>query len=115
MTGTAGLVHYCSQRRGSPAIPLEEYSPEHLRLYAATFKPCAPFCTISCVHQTAMLDAFREHPRETLAGILTRRKQRDPEFRPPRLVNLLSWMFLDSNRRRLFTKAAQRVFLRDPR
>jgi MoaA/NifB/PqqE/SkfB family radical SAM enzyme len=109
-----GLVHYCSQRRGHPAILLEEYSREHLRRHAAAVKPCAPFCTISCVHQTAMLDAFREQPRETLAGILTRRKQRDPEFHPPPLVNLLSWMFLDSKRRRTFTKVARRVFLRGP-
>lgn len=104
-----GLVHYCSQRRGRPATPLEGYTREHLRHYGSLPKPCAPFCTVSCVHQTAMLDAFREHPRETLAGIIQRRRERDPAFRPPPLVNLLSWVFLDSKRRGTFAKVALRV------
>ena len=84
-----GLVHYCSQQRGRPGIPLEEYTLEDLRREAAQPKDCAPFCTISCVHQTAMLDDFREKPCETLTGILDRRKKLDPRFRPPALVGLL--------------------------
>jgi hypothetical protein len=91
-----GLVHYCSQRRGAPAIPLSEYAAEHLRAEAARPKGCAPFCTISCVHQVAMLDSFRERPRDALKGIIDRRKQRDPAFRPPPLVQVLSYTFLDS-------------------
>ena len=75
-----GLVHYCSQQRGKPGIPLENYTVEDLRREAARPKGCAPFCTISCVHQTAMLDDFREKPRETLAGILERRREADPTF-----------------------------------
>jgi len=99
-----GLVHYCSQQRGKPGIPLENYTVEDLRREAARPKGCAPFCTISCVHQTAMLDDFREHPRETLHGILDRRGQSDPDFRAPRLVLALSWMFLDDGRRKFFGK-----------
>ncbi|HEY6347513.1 MAG TPA: radical SAM protein [Bryobacteraceae bacterium] len=57
-----GLVHYCSQQRGRPGIPLENYTLEDIRREAARPKGCAPFCTISCVHQTAMLDEFRERP-----------------------------------------------------
>ena len=57
-----GLVHYCSQQRGKPGIPLADYTVEDLRREAAAPKGCAPFCTISCVHQTAMLDDFREKP-----------------------------------------------------
>ncbi len=97
-----GLVHYCSQQRGKPGIPLENYTVEDLRREAARPKGCAPFCTISCVHQTAMLDDFREKPRETLAGILERRRETDPSFRPPVAVRLLSWMFLDKRRRGFF-------------
>jgi len=104
-----GLVHFCSQQRGAPAIPLEDYTIEHLKRYAAQGKPCAPLCTISCVHQTAMLDAFREAPRETLAGILDRRRQRNPDFRVPALVSMLDWMFLDPARRSLFSKFALRL------
>jgi len=101
-----GLVHYCSQQRGRPGIPLEKYTLEDLRREAARQKGCAPFCTISCVHQTAMLDDFRERPRETLAGILARRREVDPAFQPPALVKTLSWLFLDDRRRSLFGKVA---------
>jgi len=99
-----GLVHYCSQQRGRPGIPLEKYTLEDLRREAARPKGCAPFCTISCVHQTAMLDDFREKPRETLAGILDRRRKVDPSFRPPAVVGWLSWLFLDTRRRGIFGK-----------
>jgi MoaA/NifB/PqqE/SkfB family radical SAM enzyme len=99
-----GLVHYCSQQRGRPGIPLEGYTVHDILREAAVRKGCAPFCTISCVHQTAMLDEFRERPRETLAGILRRRKEMDPNFRTPALVRLLSWLFLDPRRRGVFGK-----------
>jgi hypothetical protein len=97
-----GLVHYCSQQRGRPGIPLEEYTVEDIQREAARSKGCAPFCTISCVHQTAMLDEFRERPGETLTGILDRRRALDPHFRPPAAVGVLSWLFLDQKRRGFF-------------
>jgi MoaA/NifB/PqqE/SkfB family radical SAM enzyme len=99
-----GLVHYCSQQRGRPGIPLTEYTLQDLVREAARPKGCAPLCTVSCVHQTAMLDDFRERPRETLAGILERRRELDPEFRPPAIVSVLSWLFLDPRRRGFFGK-----------
>lgn len=54
-----GLVHYCSQQRGYPGIPLAEYSREHLEHEYLTKKPCAPLCTVSCVQQVALLDNWR--------------------------------------------------------
>ena len=99
-----GLVHYCSQQRGRPGIPLDDYTVTDIMRESAVRKGCAPFCTISCVHQTAMLDEFRERPRETLAGILDRRRQMDPGFQPPALVRVLSWLFLDERRREFFGK-----------
>jgi MoaA/NifB/PqqE/SkfB family radical SAM enzyme len=54
-----GLVHYCSQQRGYPGIPLHAYSRQHLRKEFLTPKSCAPFCTVSCVQQVAMLDNRR--------------------------------------------------------
>src|SRR5712692_803455 len=55
-----GLVHYCSQQRGYPAVPLETYTPEDVRREYYTKKSCAPFCTISCVQQIAMVDFWRD-------------------------------------------------------
>jgi MoaA/NifB/PqqE/SkfB family radical SAM enzyme len=54
-----GLVHYCSQQRGFPAKPLEDYTVEDIRREYVTQKSCAPFCTISCVHQISYFDFFR--------------------------------------------------------
>jgi MoaA/NifB/PqqE/SkfB family radical SAM enzyme len=106
-----GLVHYCSQQRGHPAIPLEDYTVEDLLREGAKPKGCAPFCTISCVHQTAMLDSFRTQPRETLAGIIDRRKQRNATWQPPLSVRLLNRMFVqDSRLRNAFGGIALRVF-----
>jgi MoaA/NifB/PqqE/SkfB family radical SAM enzyme len=104
-----GLVHYCSQQRGRPGIPLEAYTVEDLRREAARPKGCAPFCTISCVHQTAMLDELRQRPRETLTGIFDRRRALDPHFRPPAAVGVLSWLFLDQQRRGFFGRLVVRA------
>jgi len=54
-----GLVHYCSQQRGHPAIPLDQYSEEHRRREFLTKKGCAPRCTVSCVHQISIVDRWR--------------------------------------------------------
>lgn len=110
-----GLVHYCSQQRGHPGIPLEDYAVEDLVREAARPKTCAPFCTISCVHQTAMLDDFRENPRETLAGILERRRALDPGFNPPAIVGLLSWLFLNESRRGPLGKLMLKVLRLKPK
>ena len=54
-----GLVHYCSQQRGYPGIPLEHYTEEHRRREFLTKKGCAPRCTVSCVHQISTVDFWR--------------------------------------------------------
>jgi MoaA/NifB/PqqE/SkfB family radical SAM enzyme len=54
-----GLVHYCSQQRGYPAVPLMQYTLEDVRREYYTEKSCAPHCTVSCVHQVSYLDFFR--------------------------------------------------------
>ena len=59
-----GLVHYCSQQRGYPAKPLAEYGAEDIRREYLTEKSCAPYCTVSCVHQVSYFDFFRG--RQTL-------------------------------------------------
>lgn len=55
-----GLVHYCSQQRGYPAIPLEQYTRQHISHEYYTSKSCAPLCTISCVQHVALLDNWRD-------------------------------------------------------
>jgi MoaA/NifB/PqqE/SkfB family radical SAM enzyme len=95
-----GLVHYCSQQRGRPGIPLAQYTRDDVVREAAKPKGCAPFCTISCVHQTAMLDEFRERPHEALSGIIQRRREKDPSWQLPVSVRLLDWMFLRDTTRR---------------
>ncbi len=71
-----GLVHYCSQQRGYPGIPLAEYTRVHIDYEYRTRKACAPHCTISCVQQVAMIDNWR--------GPQTR-----PAFQPlPALISL---------------------------
>src|SRR5262249_20788114 len=104
-----GLVHYCSQQRGHPGIPLEQYGPEDLEREAAREKPCAPYCTVSCVHQTAMLDSFRENPRQVLRDMIAARRERNPEYQPPALLKILTWMFLDGPARRFFERVAVRL------
>jgi MoaA/NifB/PqqE/SkfB family radical SAM enzyme len=54
-----GLVHYCSQQRGYPAIPLEKYTVEDIRREYLSEKTCAPNCTVSCVHQVSVFDSWR--------------------------------------------------------
>ena len=55
-----GLVHYCSQQRGMPGIPLEQYSLEHIRREFNAPKSCAPYCTIGCVHRVSFMDFWRK-------------------------------------------------------
>jgi MoaA/NifB/PqqE/SkfB family radical SAM enzyme len=54
-----GLVHYCSQQRGYPAVPLAEYTPAQRDREFLTKKGCAPRCTVSCVHQISVVDSWR--------------------------------------------------------
>ena len=54
-----GLVHYCSQQRGYPGVPLAQYTDEQRHREFYTKKGCAPRCTVSCVHQISVVDSWR--------------------------------------------------------
>jgi MoaA/NifB/PqqE/SkfB family radical SAM enzyme len=54
-----GLVHYCSQQRGYPGVPLATYTRDDMRREYLTEKSCAPHCTVSCVHQVSIFDSWR--------------------------------------------------------
>ncbi len=101
-----GLVHWCSQQRGNPGKPLADYTLEDLQREWAREKECAPFCTVSCVHQVSMLDAFRKEPRETLHHMMESRKKIDPAFEVPGLVKALDWMFLREENKKFFESLA---------
>jgi MoaA/NifB/PqqE/SkfB family radical SAM enzyme len=104
-----GLVHWCSQQRGYPGIPLDKYSMADLEREYHTIKGCAPFCTINCVHQTAILDDLRERPRDTVLRLLS---PPDGEAKPetlPAPVRVLLWLFVTNPNRDWFSKAAMRL------
>ncbi len=64
-----GLVHYCSQQRGYPGVPLENYTVGDIRREFRTVKACAPHCTVSCVHQISMMDFWRTPQTLQPAGL----------------------------------------------
>jgi MoaA/NifB/PqqE/SkfB family radical SAM enzyme len=63
-----GLVHYCSQQRGYPAVPLEGYSIDDIRREFDTPKSCAPYCTVGCVHRVSTMDFWRSPQDVRLAN-----------------------------------------------
>src|SRR5213593_4477911 len=67
-----GLVHYCSQQRGYPAIPLEQYTIADIRREYLTEKACAPHCTVSCVHQVSIFDSWRAPQHPATAAVASR-------------------------------------------
>src|SRR5271156_3641275 len=76
-----GLVHWCSQQRGYPGIPLAQYTPEMRHREYATKKFCAPRCTVSCVQQVAILDNWRD-PQNLKPNL------RKPAAAQPQLVQI---------------------------
>jgi MoaA/NifB/PqqE/SkfB family radical SAM enzyme len=74
-----GLVHWCSQQRGYPGIPLAEYTSDMRHREYATKKFCAPRCTVSCVQQVAILDNWRD-PQNLKPNL---RKRKPGAAQPP--------------------------------
>lgn len=101
-----GLVHYCSQQRGYPGKPLAAYTKGDLEREFHTEKACAPNCSISCVHQVAMLDEVRERPRQMLAELISRKQNADPAFKTPFLLRAAAWAFLDNPKAASLGRAA---------
>jgi MoaA/NifB/PqqE/SkfB family radical SAM enzyme len=102
-----GLVHWCSQQRGYPGVPLAHYGPEHLEREYASVKSCAPRCTVSCVHRVALVDAIRDRPLATLEALGD--TARAAGRRPPKSVSVLTWMFVTGGQRELFRRLAVRA------
>jgi MoaA/NifB/PqqE/SkfB family radical SAM enzyme len=62
-----GLVHYCSQQRGYPGVPLAEYTTADVTREFLTAKSCAPNCTIGCVHRISHIDHWRAPQTRTVS------------------------------------------------
>lgn len=110
-----GLVHYCMAQRGYPAIPLAQYTQEHIDRESKTPKPCAPYCTIFCVHRIALLDKIRTNPREALVQLFPAPSddgEGKQQAHPPLPVRILMSMLAPSSASqcgKFFRKAAMRI------
>jgi len=62
-----GLVHYCSQQRGFPGVPLPEYTTADVKREFLTAKSCSPNCTIGCVHKISYIDHWRAPQTSTIS------------------------------------------------
>lgn len=102
-----GLVHWCSQQRGYPGTPLSDYTSDDIARESSNEKPCAPLCTVSCVHRVAQLDQLRQRPLETIAEMVP--QHGDAAARTPATVRALRWMFITSRFRHRFRSAAARM------
>ena len=62
-----GLVHYCSQQRGYPGVPLSGYTTADVKREYLTAKSCSPNCTIGCVHRISYIDHWRSPQTRTVS------------------------------------------------
>ena len=62
-----GLVHYCSQQRGYPGVPLSSYTTADVKREFLTAKSCSPNCTIGCVHKISYIDHWRAPQTTTIS------------------------------------------------
>ncbi|HEX7729076.1 MAG TPA: radical SAM protein [Terracidiphilus sp.] len=76
-----GLVHYCSQQRGFPGVPIAEYTTEDVKREYLTAKSCSPNCTIGCVHKISYIDHWRSPQTRTISP-------GEPQTSEPQLVNI---------------------------
>jgi MoaA/NifB/PqqE/SkfB family radical SAM enzyme len=98
-----GLVHWCSQQRGYPGVPLAGYTRRDVEREATSAKGCAPLCTVSCVHRVALLDRLRLQPIETINDMLP------PGGDGPLSLRVLRWGFVTSRHRDRFRAVAARL------
>ena len=104
-----GLVHWCSQQRGHPGIPLERFGPEDLQREYFTEKSCAPFCTVGCVHRVAQVDELRQHPEAALERWFSPHRSGQKRTMPA-AIRALRWTFVTGPHRDRFRRVAVRVF-----
>ena len=67
MVGEDGRVSLCESSWGTPGIPLEDYTVEHIRHFAAMPKSCAATCAVAYAHQASRVDRLRPQAGPTLS------------------------------------------------
>ncbi len=102
-----GLVHYCSQQRGHPGVPLADYTAADLERESSTVKTCAAYCTVGCVQRVAMLDNLRQQPLATLTDWFSAEGNGTPAFPLP--VRVLVRVLLTGRERTLVQSFARRL------
>lgn len=98
-----GLVHWCSQQRGHPGVPLANYTITDVERESTSDKSCAPYCTVSCVHRVALLDRIRTQPLNAIDEMLPVHRE------APASVRFLRWIFVTSRHRDRFRSVAARL------
>jgi hypothetical protein len=98
-----GLVHWCSQQRGYPGIPLAEYTTADVLRESTSEKSCAPHCTVSCVHRVALLDRIRTQPIKALDAMMPASGSGAAS------VRVLRWMFVTGRHHDRFRAVAARL------
>ena len=102
-----GLVHWCSQQRGMPGIPLDVYGPADLQREYERPKGCAPQCTVGCVHRVAQVDDLRSDPETTLKLWFAETEEGHAPMPLP--IRALRWAFVTSRYRAVFRRTAVRL------
>jgi MoaA/NifB/PqqE/SkfB family radical SAM enzyme len=64
----AGIVSYCSRRRGEPGVPLLSYTRERLVEEFAKVKGCEATCAIACARRASAFDEWRGRANGDAAG-----------------------------------------------
>jgi MoaA/NifB/PqqE/SkfB family radical SAM enzyme len=104
-----GLVHWCSQQRGHPGIPLEHYGTGDLEREYHRVKGCAPWCTVGCVHRVAQVDELREKPLDALRQWFSPSSEAGAAHLPLS-VRFLTWAFVTGRGRDVFRSAVKNIF-----
>jgi MoaA/NifB/PqqE/SkfB family radical SAM enzyme len=103
-----GLVHWCSQQRGQPGIPLDRYGHDDLVREYHRVKTCAPHCTVGCVHRVAQVDELRRDPQAALAQWFSTPAAGRPQG-VPLAARMLTWAFVTNPHSDLIRSATARI------
>ncbi len=104
-TGSCTTARSVAAGRGSRwPIPGEDIERE-----GPTPKPCAPLCSVSCVHQTAMLDRFATGRGRRCVNLSRRGEPSTHRSRRRGLLKAAAWLFLEDAHAAAVSRLAARL------